>query len=117
MESLKGKIDGLAYRVPIATSSVCDVTMTLEKEATAEEINEFIRQKSKEDKLKKIVDVCDEPLVSIDFKTNTHSSILDSISTKVLQGKHVQMLLWYDNEWGYAARLVDMLELMRKLGS
>ena len=78
-------------------------------------MNEFIRTKTKEEKLKKIIDVCDEPLVSIDFKTNTHSSILDALSTKVLQGKHVQILLWYDNEWGYAARLVDMLESLRKM--
>lgn len=115
LPKLEGKIDGLAYRVPIATSSVCDVTMTLNKKITAEELNEFIRGKTKEDRLNRIVDVCDEPLVSIDFKTNTHSSILDALSTKVLQGKHVQLLLWYDNEWGYAARLIDMLELLRKL--
>lgn len=115
LPNLKGKIDGLAYRVPIATSSVCDVTLTLNNETTAEELNQFIRTKSQEEKLNKIVDVCDEPLVSIDFKTNTHSSILDSISTKVLQGKHAQLLLWYDNEWGYAARLVDMLELLNQL--
>ncbi len=117
LPSLKGKIDGLAYRVPIATSSVCDIIMSLNNKTTAEEINEFIRAKTKEKKLNKIVDVCDEPLVSIDFKTNTHSSILDTLTTKVLQGKHAQILLWYDNEWGYAARLVDMLELMRTVGS
>ncbi len=116
LPNLEGKIDGLAYRVPIATSSVCDVTMALQENVTAEELNEFIRNKAKEERLNKIVDVCDEPLVSIDFKTNTHSSILDSISTKVLQGKHVQLLLWYDNEWGYAARLVDMLELLDQIG-
>lgn len=116
LPNLKGKIDGLAYRVPIATSSVCDVTLTLNSKTSAEELNEFVRGKTKEERLNKIVDVCDEPLVSIDFKTNTHSSILDSISTKVLQDKHVQLLLWYDNEWGYAARLVDMLELLRKVG-
>lgn len=115
LPKLTGKIDGLAYRVPIATSSVCDVTMALTNETNAEELNEFIRTKSQEENLKTIIDVCDEPLVSIDFKTNTHSSILDALSTKVLQGKYVKLLLWYDNEWGYAARLVNMLELMKNL--
>lgn len=115
LPKLTGKIDGLAYRVPIATSSVCDVKIVLTQDTSTEELNEFIRQKSQEKGLKTILDVCDEPLVSIDFKTNTHSSILDSLSTKVLQGKHVQILLWYDNEWGYAARLVDMLELIKEL--
>jgi len=115
LPNLKGKIDGLAYRVPIATSSVCDVTLTLNSETNDTEFNNFVRTKTNEERLNRIVDVCDEPLVSIDFKTNTHSSILDSLSTKVLQGKHVQILLWYDNEWGYAARLVDMLELLNSL--
>lgn len=114
LPNLTGKIDGLAYRVPIATSSVCDVTLVLNQKTKAEELNEFIRQKAKEKRLQSIIDVCDKPLVSIDFKTNTHSSILDSISTKVLQGKYAQILLWYDNEWGYAARLIDILKLMQK---
>ncbi|MCT4592565.1 MAG: glyceraldehyde-3-phosphate dehydrogenase [Candidatus Gracilibacteria bacterium] len=107
---LSGKLDGLAFRVPIATSSVCDVRLVLEKEATTEEINELFRKRKEEPRLKGILDVCDEQLVSIDFKTNTSSSILDTELTKVIDGKYVQIMLWYDNEWGYAARLVDILK-------
>lgn len=107
---LEGKIDGLAFRVPIATSSVCDIRLVLNKNTTAEELNEFIRQKSQEARLKNIIDIADEELVSIDFKTNTHSSILDTELTKVMDGKYAQIMLWYDNEWGYAARLVNFLE-------
>ncbi len=106
---LEGKIDGLAFRVPIATSSVCDVRLVLNKETTEEELNNFISRKKEEASLKNIIDTTDEELVSIDFKTNTHSSILDTSLTKVMDGKYVQLMLWYDNEWGYAARLVDVL--------
>lgn len=107
---LTGKIDGLAFRVPIATSSVCDVRLVLKKSTSAEELNNFFRQKMREPRLKDIIDVTDEELVSIDFKTNTKSSILDALLTKVMDGKYAQIMLWYDNEWGYAARLVDALE-------
>jgi glyceraldehyde 3-phosphate dehydrogenase len=107
---LDGKIDGLAFRVPIATSSVCDLRLVLEKSTTAEELNDLFRQKHQEPELKSIIDVSEEELVSIDYKTNTHSSILDTLLTKVVDGKYAQLMLWYDNEWGYAARIVDMLE-------
>jgi glyceraldehyde 3-phosphate dehydrogenase len=114
LPELKGKIDGLAFRVPIATSSVCDIRLVLKKNTNEKELISLIKNKSQEPRLKKIIDVCEEELVSIDFKTNTHSAILDALSTKVVEGKYVQILLWYDNEWGYAARLVDMLEKLAK---
>lgn len=106
---LDGKVDGLAYRVPIATSSICDIRFVFSRETTKEELNTLIRNAVKNPSLKGVLDVCDEELVSIDFKTNPHSSILDTSLTKV-HGKYAQMLFWYDNEWGYVARLVDFLK-------
>lgn len=109
---LAGKLDGMAYRVPIATSSVCDIVLHLEKETSEKELNDFFRGIAKDPYYDPIIDVCDEPLVSIDFKTNPHSSIIDTQLTKVTDGRYVKLLAWYDNEWGYACRLVDMMELL-----
>lgn len=110
LPELAGKIDGLAFRVPIATSSVCDIRLVLKNNTSTEDLNNFIKTKQKEKRLKNIIDICEEELVSIDFKTNTHSAILDALTTKVIDGKYAQILLWYDNEWGYAARLANVLE-------
>ncbi|MCK5615633.1 type I glyceraldehyde-3-phosphate dehydrogenase [Candidatus Pacearchaeota archaeon] len=111
---LKGKLDGMAYRVPIATSSVCDVVLQLENKVTKDEFNEFFRGIAKDGYYDPIIDFCDDPLVSIDFKTNPHSSILDTGLTQMIGDRTIKMLLWYDNEWGYANRLVDMMELLSK---
>jgi glyceraldehyde 3-phosphate dehydrogenase len=111
---LKGKLDGMAYRVPIATSSVCDIVLHLEKKATEDEINQFFRDISKDPYYDPIIDYCDEPLVSIDFKTNPHSSIIDTGLTKVVDDKYLKLIAWYDNEWGYACRLVNMMEILSK---
>ena len=108
---LKGKLDGMAYRVPIATSSVCDIVCNLEKETSKEEINEFFKKIARDSYYEPIIDYSDEPLVSIDFKTNSHSGIIDTELTQVTEGKYLKMIVWYDNEWGYANRLVDMMEL------
>lgn len=108
--SLEGKVDGLAIRVPIATSSLCDVRFAFEKNVTVEELNDAIREAiSSDEKYNHVLSVCDEPLVSIDFKTDVHSAILDSALTKA-KGTNAQMFFWYDNEWGYVARLIDFLE-------
>lgn len=113
--SLEGKVDGLAIRVPIATSSLCDIRFTFEKEVTAKELNNSIRNAiASDEKYKNVLSVTDEELVSIDFKTDVHSSILDSSLTKT-HGKHAQMFFWYDNEWGYVARLIDFLTRLRDL--
>lgn len=109
---LEGRLDGMAYRVPIATSSVCDMVFHLENNTSAEEINDFFRGIARQPGYEAIIDYCDEPLVSIDFKTNPHSSIIDTELTQVTNGRYVKLLAWYDNEWGYANRLVDMMELM-----
>lgn len=109
---LEGKIDGMAYRVPIATSSLCDMVVHLEKKTTAEEVNDFFRKISRDAYYEPIIDYSDEPLVSIDFKTNPHSSIIDTELTQVTGGDFLKLVAWYDNEWGYANRLVDMMEIL-----
>ena len=111
---LKGKIDGMAYRVPIATSSVCDIVVQLEKKISEDEINEFFQKIARDPYFDPIIDCCDEPLVSIDFKTNPHSSIIDTQLTKITDGCCLKLIVWYDNEWGYACRLVDMMKLLGK---
>jgi glyceraldehyde 3-phosphate dehydrogenase len=111
LPKLKGKLDGFAMRVPTADVSVVDLSVILAKDATADAINEAMR-KAATGPLKGILQVCDEPLVSIDFRGNAHSSILDAESTKVMGGRFAKVLSWYDNEWGYASRVVDLALLM-----
>jgi glyceraldehyde 3-phosphate dehydrogenase len=113
LPSLKGKLDGFAMRVPTSDVSVVDLSVILGKETTAEAINDAMR-KAASGPLKGILQVCDEPLVSIDFRGNAHSSILDAESTKVMGGRFAKLLSWYDNEWGYASRVVDLALLMAR---
>lgn len=112
--SLEGKVDGLAFRIPIASSSISDMRLVLKNNTTEAEIHELFHHAAKNE-MQGILEVCDEPLVSIDFKTNPHSAIIDALSTKVVDGKYVQVLSWYDNEWGYANRLKDFLERLADL--
>jgi glyceraldehyde 3-phosphate dehydrogenase len=105
---LKGKIHGLAFRVPVSTVSLCDFVADLEREVTVEEVNETFKAAA-EGQLKGILEYCEEPLVSIDFKGNPASSIVDSMSTMVLAGNMVKVLSWYDNEWGYSNRVADLV--------
>ncbi|MBI5411560.1 type I glyceraldehyde-3-phosphate dehydrogenase [Candidatus Peregrinibacteria bacterium] len=109
---LEGKLDGMAYRVPIATSSICDIDLHLKKRVTSDEVNDFFRAIAKDPYFDPILDICDEPLVSIDFKTNPHSCIIDLGLTMVRQNHYLKLCAWYDNEWGYASRLVDMMGLL-----
>jgi glyceraldehyde 3-phosphate dehydrogenase len=104
---LKGKLDGMAIRVPTPNVSVVDLTAELSKNATAEEINAAMK-KASEGAMKGILRYVDEPLVSVDFNHDPASSSFDALSTKVLGGKMVKVLSWYDNEWGYSCRLVDL---------
>ncbi len=113
MPDLKGKLDGYAMRVPTSDVSVVDLSIKLKKKTTAEEINATMKAAA-DGPLKGILQYCDEPLVSIDFLGNPHSSILDVASTKVMDGDFVKILAWYDNEWGYSNRVVD---LALKIGS
>ncbi len=111
MPSLKGKLDGFAMRVPTSDVSVVDLVTILAKDASADAINDAMR-KAAAGPLAGILQVSDEPLVSIDFRGNPHSSILDAENTKVMGNRFAKILSWYDNEWGYASRVVDLAVLM-----
>jgi glyceraldehyde 3-phosphate dehydrogenase len=104
---LKGKLDGMAIRVPTANVSLVDLTVELSNAATVEEVNAAMK-KAAEGPLKGILEYVEEPLVSVDFNHSAHSSEFDALSTKVIGGKLVKVLAWYDNEWGYSCRLVDL---------
>jgi len=105
---IKGKLDGMAIRVPTPNVSVVDLVVNVEKEATAESINAAIKEAA-DGPLKGILQYSDGPLVSIDLNGNPHSSIFDAPITKVLDGHLVKILSWYDNEWGYSTRLKDLM--------
>ena len=104
---VEGKLDGMALRVPTPDVSVVDLVAELETETTEEAVNEAFRRASL-GPLVGILDLCDEPLVSIDFTRNPHSSIVDGPTTKIIDGSLVKILAWYDNEWGYSQRVVDL---------
>ena len=110
---LKGKLDGYALRVPVITGSCVDLVVDLKKEATKDEINAAIK-KAAEGSLKGILAYCDEPIVSSDIIGNSNSSIFDSLCTMV-QGKTAKVVSWYDNEWGYSTRTVDIIEKIAKM--
>jgi glyceraldehyde 3-phosphate dehydrogenase len=115
LPQLKGKLDGFSMRVPTANVSVVDLAALLDKPATPDEINNAFR-KAAAGPLKGILAVEDAPLVSVDFRKNPHSSIIDSAYTKVMDGNFVKVLSWYDNEWGYSSRCVDLLTYMASKG-
>ena len=104
---VEGKVDGMAIRVPTADVSVIDLVAELEKKVTADMVNDAMRQASQTN-LNGILEVCEKPLVSIDFLGNTHSSIVDALSTSVMNDHMVKIISWYDNEWGYSCRVVDL---------
>ncbi len=112
---LKGKLDGLAVRVPTPTVSLTDLTVNVEKSTNAEEVNKLFKQAS-EAGLKGILMYLDEPLVSKDFVGNPYSSIFDADFTKVIGGTLIKVLGWYDNEWAYSLRVVDLIEFIASKG-
>jgi glyceraldehyde 3-phosphate dehydrogenase len=105
---LKGKLDGIAMRVPTPNVSVVDLNVLVERDVTAEEVNAALRAAA-EGPMRGILEFCTAPLVSIDFRGNPHSSIVDAAYTKVMGGNFVKVMAWYDNEWGYSNRCVDLL--------
>jgi glyceraldehyde 3-phosphate dehydrogenase len=109
LPQLKGKMDGLSIRVPTPNVSLVDLVVNTEKETTAEEVNAAMK-KAAEGKLAKYLQYCEEPLVSRDFNGNSKSAIVDAMSTKVLEKNMVKVLAWYDNEWGYSSRVIDLVE-------
>jgi glyceraldehyde 3-phosphate dehydrogenase len=113
--ALKGKLDGFAMRVPTPNVSVVDLVVLLAKKTTSEEVNAAFKAAA-DGALKGILEYVTAPLVSIDFRGNPHSSMLDSAYTKVMDGDFVKVLSWYDNEWGYSCRCIDLLRLIEKKG-
>lgn len=113
LPELKGRLDGMAIRVPIQDVSVVDLVAEVEKDVTVEEVNNALRNAA-EGPLKGILEVTDEPLVSVDFLGSPASSTIDALSTKVLGKKMVKVISWYDNEWGFSCRMVD---LIKKVGA
>lgn len=110
---LEGKINGLAIRIPTPDVSLIDLVAELEKEVTPDEVKLAFKEASQGD-LKGILKYCEEPLVSHDFTTDPASAIVDADSTYVVEGKMVKVLGWYDNEWGYSCRVIDLAEYMIK---
>jgi glyceraldehyde 3-phosphate dehydrogenase len=104
---LAGRFNGMAFRVPTPTVSVIDLVAELDRPVTVEEVNAAFREAAR-GSLRGILQVCDKPLVSMDFKGNPHSAIVDSLSTMVLRDRIVKVVAWYDNEWGYSCRMADL---------
>ena len=111
MPKLKGKLNGLAVRVPIPDGSLVDLTVTLKKAATVDKINAAMKRAS-EGKLKGILEYTEDPIVSVDIIGNPHSSIFDGLATMGISSKVFKILSWYDNEYGYAMRMVDMMRML-----
>lgn len=111
---LKGKLDGFAIRVPTPNVSVVDLVCTVSKPTTAQEINAAIKEASETARNQGILGYTEEPLVSVDFTTDPHSSYFDALSTKVIDGTLVKVLSWYDNEWGYSSRVRDLIIYISK---
>jgi glyceraldehyde 3-phosphate dehydrogenase len=112
---LQGKLHGIALRVPVSVVSIVDFVADLKKKASAEDINNAFR-KAADGELKGILEYCDQPLVSSDFKGNPASAIFDALSTMVVDGTLIKVLAWYDNEWGYSCRLADLVAHIIKRG-
>lgn len=106
---LKGKFDGLSVRVPTPVVSLSDITLLLKQDTTVEELNSVLKKSIKEPYYQGILDYTDVPLVSSDYIGNSHSGIVDSLLTNVVDGNLVKVVVWYDNEWGYSNRLVEMV--------
>jgi glyceraldehyde 3-phosphate dehydrogenase len=110
---LRGKMDGMAIRVPTANVSVVDLGVWLKKETTVDEVNTTFQRYAKGE-MKGILNYSDEPLVSIDYNGDSHSSTVDGLSTKVIGGKMVKVISWYDNEWGFSKRMGELLIFISK---
>jgi len=108
---LKGKLNGFALRVPTPNVSVVDLVADLKTSVTVDEVNQALREAS-QTTMKGILDVCDAPLVSSDFNGTEHSSVVDGLSTMVIGDRQVKVLAWYDNEWGYSCRVVDLVKFV-----
>ena len=115
LPELKGKFDGISVRVPTPNVSLVDVVMEVERETTTEDVNKALKDAANEE-LRGILAFSEEPLVSVDFRKNPNSSIVDAEYTKVIGGNLVKVLSWYDNEWGYSCRVRDLVKFMAEKG-
>jgi glyceraldehyde 3-phosphate dehydrogenase len=115
LPQLQGKLDGLAMRVPVPDGSIVDLVCRLDRPASRDDVNQAVR-KAAEGPMKKIVEYSETPLVSSDIIGNPHSSIFDALSTKSEADGYIRILSWYDNEWGYSNRVVDLIEMMAAFG-
>jgi len=113
LPQLKGKLHGMSLRVPTPNVSLVDLVVDLKRDVTIEDINNAFYQEANGE-LKGILDITNEPLVSIDFNTNEHSAIIDGLSTMVIGSRKIKVLAWYDNEWGYSCRVVDLTNYVAK---
>jgi glyceraldehyde 3-phosphate dehydrogenase len=113
---LKGKLDGIASRVPVADGSVVDMTVELTNDVSVEQVHQAVREAADSPQLAGILQYSDQPLVSSDIIGNPYSSIYDSSFTEVVGGRYLKTLNWYDNEWGYSCRVCDLIERMRGFG-
>ena len=117
LPKLKGKLMGTSIRVPVQDVSIVDLTVVVNKTVTKEEVNEAFKKAAASGKLKGFLQYCDEPLVSRDMMGNPHSSIFDATQTDVVDGTLVKVFGWYDNEWGYSNRVVDLVaHIAKKVG-
>ncbi len=115
LPELKGKLDGMSLRVPTPNVSIVDLVAEVDKNTTKEDVNAAMK-KAADGPMRGILQYSEEPLVSVDFKKNSHSSILDAPYTSVIEGNMVKLLSWYDNEWGYSSRVVDLIKYMVERG-
>lgn len=117
LPELNGKLDGIAMRVPVPDGSVVDLVVRLNQDVTEERVKEAVRAASETDKLTSILEYQEEPVVSTDIIGNSHSSIFDAPFTQVIDGSLVKTLNWYDNEWGYSNRVVDLMDILARFDS
>lgn len=115
LPELKGKLDGISLRVPTPNVSIVDFVAEVAKNTSKEEVNAAMK-KAADGPLRGILQYSEEPLVSVDFRGNSHSSILDAPYTSVIGGTMVKLLSWYDNEWGYSCRVVDLIKYVAEQG-
>ncbi|MEO6323163.1 MAG: type I glyceraldehyde-3-phosphate dehydrogenase, partial [Thermoanaerobaculia bacterium] len=113
---LKGRLDGMAMRVPVPDGSVVDLSCRLSKSPSAKEVNEAVKQAAS-GPMGRYLEYSEEPLVSSDIIGNPHSSVFDALSTKTAGDGYLKVVAWYDNEWGYSNRVVDLIVRMAELGS
>jgi len=113
LPAMAGKLDGMAIRVPTPNVSLVDLTVEIDRPASAEEINAAFK-KAAEGALKGVLEYSEAPTVSVDYNHNPHSSIFDATSTFVIDGTFAKVFAWYDNEWGFSNRMVDVAKLLTK---